>query len=385
MHMSETSGPQNPKPKDWKKDTLAILLSRTGRIVFGCLGLLIAVRLGANLISHRAGKQDLRVVRTVQAQFRTLDNTLNLPGNIEAVEQASLYSHVTGYLRKIYVDEGDTVKKGQLLAEIDAPDIVQEYRRAKADYDLKDVTLKRNTELLKEEVISQQEYDTLRAETEEAKAKLDNAAANISYTRMTAPFAGSIARRFKYPGDLINTGTKGGESPIFLIVNEKQLRVAVNVPQTELPSIQVGRAADIRVDAVPGHVFQGKISRLDALMDESTKTQRVLIDLDGLEGDTAQRIHAGMFASVSLHTASRDHALALPSNAILTEGDKTFAYVFRSGQVHRVPLSVGMNDGTYTEVVQGLSPEDKVILSNGAGISDGMEVALGEASAPGAK
>lgn len=359
---------------NWKKDTLAILLSKTGRTVIGVLGLLIAVRLGANLVSHRGAKHELHMVRAVVPQFRTLDNTLNLPGNIEAVEQASLYSHITGYLRKIYVDEGDTVKKGQLLAEIDAPDIVQEYRKAKADYDLKAVTLKRNTELLKEQVISEQEYDTLMAETEEAKAKLDNAAANMGYTRVTAPFSGSIARRFKYPGDLINSGTKGGDSPIFLIVNEKELRVAVSVPQNELANIQVGRVADIHIDAVPNHVFEGKISRLDALLDETTKTQRVLIDLEGDDPG----VHAGMFASVSLHTASREHALTLPKEAILSENDKNYAYIFKGGQARRVPVSLGLSDGSYTEVIQGLTPEDKVILANGSGVADGMEVALAD-------
>jgi membrane fusion protein (multidrug efflux system) len=280
---------------------------------------------------------------------------------------------VSGYLKKIYVDEGDTVRKGQLLAEIDAPDIVQEYRKAKADADLKEVTLKRNTELLKEQVISQQEFDTLQADTEEAQAKLQNAAANISYTRITAPFAGSIARRFKYPGDLITSGTKGGETPIFLIVNEDALRVAINVPQSELSSIQLGHVADVHVDAAPGQVFEGKVARLDALMDEATKTQRVLIELKG-----DPRIHAGMFASVTLHTESRDHALTLPKEAIVEHEGRSYAYVFRSGQAHRSPVTLGMSDGSSVEIVQGVSPDDKVLLTGGVALADGTEVKLAE-------
>src|SRR5581483_3672601 len=227
--------------KDWKTEFFQILRSKASVTVFAILILLVALRLGVNWFLHQNQKALLPRVKTVIPVVKTLDTTLNLPGNIEAIEQASLYAHVSGYLKKIYVDEGDRVEKGQLLAEIDAPDVIQEYHKEKAEFGLKEVTRKRYDQLLKEKVISQQEFDTIDAEANESKARLDNASANMEYTHIRAPFSGSIARRYKYPGDLISTATHGGnQSPIFMIVNEDRLRISTNVPQIEVAHMQVG-------------------------------------------------------------------------------------------------------------------------------------------------
>jgi RND family efflux transporter MFP subunit len=327
-------------PQHWKKEVLKIITSKKGRIFFGVLIGIIVLRLGLNWLLRSKHELDVPRVTVVQPEVGRMDQTLSLPGNIEALEQANLYAHVGGYLKKIYVDEGDHVKKGQLLAEIDAPDIVQEYHKAKAEFDLKDVTDKRYQELLKEKVISQQEFDNIDADENESKARFDNAAANLAFTRITAPFAGSIARRFKYPGDLISTTARSGsDQPLFVLVNEAKLRVAINVPQIEVAVIHPNDPVDIRVDSFPGRIFTGVVSRLDALLDDATKTQRVLIDLNNADG----ALHAGMFATAVLHIKEVNDAVTIPKDSVREEDGKHYVFIDKDNKAYKKEVQLGLN------------------------------------------
>ena len=253
---------------------------------------------------------------------------------------------------------------------------MQDYHKAKAAYDLKALTLGRQKSLLSEKVISQQEFDQATADADEAKARFDNAAANLSYTHIVAPFGGSIARRFKYPGDLISTGNKsGGDTPIFVLVNEDSLRVAINVPQSELANVKQGDPVDVHVDSMPGTAFPGVVSRLDALMDEATKTERVLIDVQ----DGSHRLHAGMFASVTLHLARNGHALTLPSNAITQSAaapTEPMVWTLRDGKAHRSKVTVGASANGWTEILGGVTPADSVIVRGMTGLLDEAPVEI---------
>jgi RND family efflux transporter MFP subunit len=361
-----------PASSDWMSETLGLLRTRTAFYAIGGLSLAVFGRMGVNWYEHRGVAALTPRVQVIHPLVKTLDTALTLPGNIEAIQQASLYAHVGGYLKKIFVDEGDTVRKDQLLALIDAPDIIQEFNKAKAEYGLKEVTLKRYAELLKEKVVSQQEFDTVTADAETAKARLENASANVAFTRIIAPFAGSIARRFKYPGDLISATQRGNESPIFMLVNEGTLRVVVNVPQSELANIGLGHAVDVRVDTMPNEKFEGVISRLDALLDEATKTQRVLIDLKNPLG----KLHAGMFASVVLHIEHREGAMTVPREVIKLLQGKSYVLTAKDGRAVRVPVTLGISDETTTEITQGITPADLVISGGGAEVDDGSAVEL---------
>jgi RND family efflux transporter MFP subunit len=359
-----------PVPEDWKRGLLGILRSRGTLATFGALALLVGLRLGVNWYDHRSLAVAIPTVRVVRPALRALDRSISLPGDVEAIEQAKLYSHISGYLKKIYVDEGDTVKAGQLLADIDAPDVVEEYNKAKADADLKEETETRYKELLAGKVVSQQEFDTLAAAAREAHARLENASANMEYTRIRAPFAGSIARRYVYPGDLISEATRGGDQPpIFLLVNEARLRVTTNVPQNETAKIHMGYPVDIEVDSLPGTKFHGRITGIDAMLDETTKTQRVLIDIDNPD----LKLRAGMFASIVLHLEHVDGALTVPREA-LQGADKPFVYVVADGRVHARPVTLGISEQEFSQVTAGLSPDESVVLAGGQSLVDGAAV-----------
>lgn len=387
-HVQETARPgvnghqrmtqETPKPSaapsadsDWKKELVAILLSKPALGTAAVLVALVAARLGVNWLSHRKMTTALPTVKVAQPSMATIDKTLRLPGDIEAIEQAKLYAHVGGYLKKIFVDEGDTVEKGELLATIDAPDIVQEYNRDKADAKLKDETRERYKQLLAGKVVSQEEYDTIDADAQEAEARLQNAQANMDYTQIRAPFSGSIARRFLYPGDLISAATKSeDEPPIFELVNEQTVRISIMVPQNEVANIGLGHPVDITVDAYPDEVFHGAISRIDALLDEDTKTQRVLIDIKNPE----HKLRVGMFANVALHTQHADNAMTVPLDAVLGGSSSPYVMVVENGVARKRPVRTGLSDQTKVQIVSGLSATDSVIVTNGSSIADGASV-----------
>jgi membrane fusion protein, multidrug efflux system len=355
---------------NWKKEVVAILKTKPAKIFLAIVFGVVVLRVGVNWYIHRARKADIPRVSIFKPEKGIMDQTVTLPGNFEALEQSNLFAHVGGYLKKIYVDEGDHVKKGQLLAEIDAPDVVQEYHKAKAEYDLKDITYKRYQELLKEQVVSQQEFDNVEADANESKARFDNAAANLSFTRITAPFAGSIARRFKYPGDLITNVKSNNEKPLFILINEKDLRLAINVPQIEVSLIHPGDAVDIQVDSFSGTTFQGTVTRLDALLDDSTKTQRVLIDLPNPD----EKLHAGMFASAVLHVKEVKDAVSIPEDSILTEGDKHFVFIEKDQKAIRREVTTGLDLNGRVQITQGVNPDDNVIRVGSAVLTDGSPV-----------
>lgn len=368
MENGKSHGHSHPHRSHWLQDVKKVVFSRNGLVGLGIIAGLIALRIGVNLLTEKHKIKYVPSVGVIQPVVRSIDSTMTLPANIEAIEEASIFSHVTGYLKKIYVDEGDKVKKNELLATIDAPDIVDQYNNTKAEYQYQKVTRDRYQQLVQQQVISQQEFDTVDAKYNEAKALYEAAAANLAYTYIRAPFAGNIARRYKYPGDLITVG-KGQQHPIFLEVNEGTLRISINVPQTNVAAVSLGETVDIRVDAFPNEVFKGEISRIDDQLDPTTKTQRVLVDIKNTDN-----LHAGMFANVILDFAHKDNALTLPQDVIETEGDKSYVFLLVDGTAKKTPIKTGIKDGTVVEITDGLKATDQVISSQSAQLVDGMKV-----------
>lgn len=366
----EDMSPRDVAP-NWKTQSLTILRSKAGLATLAVMAILVAVRVVTTKMALDHKTTDLPMVSIVQPNYQPMDRVLKLPADVEGLRQASIYAHIDGYLKKLYVDEGDAVKAGQPMADIDAPDIVQAYNRAKADDDFQQATKQRYEQLVKGQVISQQEYDDIVAKAAEARAQLQNAAANIAYTHITAPFDGQVARRFNYPGDLITKATQNQSAkPIFIVVDESLLRVSLDVPQVDVADVRLGSRANIRVDSFPDKVFAGRVTRIDDLMKEDTKTRRVLVDIENPEG----KLHAGMFATADLVLEHKDKALVLPREALRGEEDAPFVFVVKDGVAKRVPVQVGLNTITDVEITSGVSSGDRVILQGGSALADGMKV-----------
>ncbi len=383
------------------------------------------------------------LVSAVRPESKTIYRRVQIPGTIEALWSTKIFAKVPGYLERILVDHGDKVVKGQLLASLSSPEMGKELasvidelhrveaevahfesqvQRAKADLealkaetDLSGVTLGRWKKLDQRlpGIVAQQQIDTLGADqqakiarTEAAQAAVKSAQADLiaskrrvdekkqvvarfenlkSYLSIRAPFTGVITKRFADPGALIqgaaNSATQA--TPIVEIQNPEILRIYINVPEPDVPHVSVGRIASVAVDALPDEKLEGKVERFSYAEDPSTRTMLVDIRIDNKAG----RVRPGMFAHVSLELEKHDNVLTVPSQALYPDKKGAFLYIASANKAKKVRPKLGADDGINTEVKEGLSISDMVLMPGQSTISDGdpVRIATSDTSRGGAK
>jgi RND family efflux transporter MFP subunit len=312
-------------------------------------------------------------------------NDLAFPGNVEAFTDTPIYSRTNGYLKKWYFDIGAHVHKGNLLAEIEAPEIDQqlnqsraELERMQADANLAGVTSNRWQVLLAKHAVSQQEADQTQSNYIAAQAAVDASGANVrrleqlqSYERIIAPFDGVITARNTDIGDLITAGS-GSSSPreLFHLDASNRLRVYASVPEVDSDSIHDGDQAILTQDANPNLKISGKIVRNADAIDYSTRTLRVEVDLDNSKG----LLRPGAFVFVHFHLPAMGGSVRIPSNTLLFRTEGLRVGVVRNDRVQLVPITIGQDFGNAVEVTSGLTPTDEVILDPSDSLASGMQV-----------
>jgi RND family efflux transporter MFP subunit len=310
---------------------------------------------------------------------------LAFPGNVEAFTDTPIYSRTDGYLKKWYFDIGAHVHKGDLLAEIETPEIDQqlnqsraELERMQADANLAGVTSNRWQVLLAKHAVSQQEADQTRSNYIAAQAAVDASRANVrrleqlqSYERIVAPFAGVITARNTDIGDLITAGS-GSSSPreLFHLDASNRLRVYVSVPEVDSDSIHDGDEATLTQDANPNLKIDGKIVRNADAINQSTRTLRVEVDLDNSKG----LLRPGAFVFVHFHLPAMGGSVTIPSNTLLFRTEGLRVGVVRNDRVRLVPITIGQDFGNAVQVTSGLTPADEVILDPSDSLASGMQV-----------
>jgi RND family efflux transporter MFP subunit len=310
---------------------------------------------------------------------------LALPGNVEAFTDTPIYSRTNGYLKKWYFDIGAHVHKGDLLAEVETPEIDQqlsqsraELERMQADADLAGVTSNRWQTLLSKHAVSQQEADQTRSNYIAAQAAVDASRANVrrleqlqSYERIVAPFDGVITARNTDIGDLINAGS-GSANPreLFHLDASNRLRVYVSIPEVDSDSIHDGDQATLTQDANPNLNISGRIVRNADAINQSTRTLRVEVDLDNLKG----LLRPGAFVFVHFHLPPTNGSVTIPSNTLLFRTEGLRVGVVRNDRVQLVPVTIGQDFGNAVEVTSGLTSADEVILDPSDSLASGMQV-----------
>lgn len=300
---------------------------------------------------------------------------LVLPGTVEAWERAALFARVTGYLDSVAVEIGDEVKSGAEIARIVVPEIGAELRSAEAtvaqeqaELELARLTRTRLENLRKtnSEAIPQQDVDVAAAKEHieaaqvgVAQAQRDRLRTLLGYARIKAPFAGRVTQRFLHPGALVREGTASGTQPVVEIVRTDRLRLSFSLPESVAPRVREGVEVKLRFDAFPGEEVDGVVSRVSGALDESTRSMRAEIDLHS----GANRYEPGMYASVRLSALALEGALRIPSRAVRGQGNERYCLVAREGVLHRVPVVVASDDGRSALIVQGLTIEDRVMVS----------------------
>ena len=331
-----------------------------------------------------AGKTTVTVVEPTQTSSAP---DLVLPGNAEANQMTSIYSRVDGYIKKWYVDIGDHVQQGQILAEIEAPQIDADLRMAQAQLELAQANFTlaqtnsaRSRELYQNHVNSQQELDTVLATEQVQKATRDSAAASLtsaqdmkSFEEIRAPFGGTITARYIDVGSLVASGSARTVQKLFDLAQPDPVRVFVNVPQADVSSVRPGTPAEIKVDEFPDQTFAGKVARDAGAFDKASRTLLLEIDVPNPDG----RLYAGMYTHAKFALKNPTPALLAPDNSILidSKGPRVLV-VDSSNEIHVKPVSLGRDFGSKSEILAGLEASDRVVQNPTEALHEGMIVSV---------
>src|SRR5216683_2112455 len=344
----------------------------------------------------------VRVERVTQRQGRM---HLSLPGTTLAFEQADIFARTTGYVLKRYVDIGDRVKAGQLLAEITAPEVddqiaqfqntlaqAQETQHQnEANRALAQVTTMRSSVLTKQGWTTQQQGDTDRfnyeAQQHAAQAAQYNAAATqaqLKYTnqqklfqQVVAPFDGVVTQRNIDVGSLI-TGNAASGTPMFTVVHGEVIRVFVYVPQDSAFGVKPGVDAVIRVPAMPNLTFQGKVTRIADALQPGTRTLLTEVDIPNPDG----ALQSGVYCTVELLIPRQSPALIVPAAAIIFNQNGMQVAVVEDGLVHLRQIAITTDYGTEVEVNGGVNDGDQIILQPPVNLADGEKVQVASEPQP---
>jgi RND family efflux transporter MFP subunit len=345
---------------------------------------------------NTAARNSVRLpVATVRPQPSTASGELVLPGNIQAYLETPIYARTNGYLKKWYVDIGGRVKEGQLLAEIDTPEVDQELRQAEAaqaqaqaNLDLAKTTADRWQLLLKSDGVSQQEVDQNVSAYKARQADLLAAKANVqrltdlqSFKAVVAPFPGIVTARNIDVGALIQNGNS---VQLFRMAQTNLLRIYVGVPQSYSRSIEPGVPTELQIPEFPHRTFPGKVVRSSGAIDPASRTLLTEVQVPNPTGE----LLPGSYATVRFHLTLIDPPLSVPSNSLIFRAQGTqVAVVTPQGTVHLKNVTVGRDLGTSVEIITGIDPEDAVVLNPPDSVGEGDQVTVTntKAATPAAK
>jgi membrane fusion protein, multidrug efflux system len=322
-------------------------------------------------------------VQITKPTRQTLTYTITLPANISPLYQTTLYAKVSGYLKWIGPDKGDHVKKDQVVAIIDAPEVEEQYQQAVADYKIKKLTHERLANVWKEspDVIAKQDVDVAEAAYQGAKDFMRQRAAMRDYTKVRAPYDGIVTARFADPGALIQIATSSATTaiPLFTIMDLDTVRVYTNVPQDDSPWIIPGKTKSaVSVKELPGRSFSGDVTRSTLALDPSTRSLLVEIDLPNPD----HALRPGTYAEVALGLREIPNALVLPPQAIMSGPKGKSVFIVERGQAKSVPVQTGITDGKWIEVTKGLTGDEDVAVVGKRKLLDGAPVQVAPFTLP---
>lgn len=382
-------GPENGRPRD-----LGPAPAGRAKILIGAV-LLVLITAGVVTFLNRKSESDalaketeavsIPTVAVVQPQAEPGNDELVLPGNLQAFEESPIFARTNGYLLRWYKDIGSKIRKGELLAAIDTPEIDQELSQARASreqvrsaLELAKISADRWANLRKTDSVSQQEADQQASGYQQAQANLAAADANVrrleqleSFKNVYAPFSGVLTRRNVDPGVLINSGAGLSGKELFDIARVDPLRVYVSVPQAYAPNMKVGMKANVTLQEFPGQKFMGTVARTADAIDPATRTLNTEVDVPNKDG----KLLPGSFGQVHFATGTSVPRITIPVNAMLfrAEGPRV-AVVDKDNTVHLHPISIGRDFGATLEILGGLEVSDRIIINPSDSLEEGQKV-----------
>ncbi len=371
-----------------------------GVIIFSAVTALVVFRLNSGA---RTDSKQTRVITvgTVTPLKQDLGIRLEYTADITPNQLVNVFSRVDGYILKIHVDKGDWVKANQLIVEIDHTDYLHAVNQAKANLAsarakvIQQDTAVRNTKLtldrmealIKDQFVSQQDVDTalvnydaavaalasLRAQVTQMEVALAQAETNLAYSYIRTPFSGYIAERNLDPGAYV-TGTTASTSTttrgILSLHDIESVRTLIEVVEKDVPLVKIGQKAEIRAEAYPDRVFEGRVTRIVQALSRATRTMTVEVDLPNKD----HMLKGGMFARVEVLVGVHPSAVQIPLDAVTRLEENQYVYVVQNGAAHQVPVEVGSRIENRIEVTKGLTGSEQVIVSGKDLVSEGTVV-----------
>ncbi|MFZ6861565.1 efflux RND transporter periplasmic adaptor subunit [Undibacterium sp. Ji67W] len=356
------------------------------------LGVLICLGLGgvatfalranhAHALEQATAEHGKLYVTTVNAKPASGQGELTLPGTLQGIIEAPIYSRSSGYVLRWNKDIGARVAKGDVLAEIDTPEIDQQLAQAIAardqaasSLDLAKTSAERWEALRKKDAVTQQELNERTSAFTQAKSNLAAADANVmrlqkqqQFKRVIAPFAGVITHRNVEVGDLIDAGNGGASKALFILAQVDTLRVYVYLPQAYAQRIKAGDTVSISQKELPGQIFHGTVARTAGAIDVATRTMQLEINLPNKDNT----LLAGAYVEVTLPVGGTSNILTVPSNVILFRPEGTrVAIVDAKGLIQLRTVKIGHDLGNKLEILDGISVNDKLVLNPADSLAD---------------
>jgi RND family efflux transporter MFP subunit len=384
----------NKQPKSFPRSAVLFLCLAAGAIVV-VIAFGIYSRAAASM--RLAQETDLAATPTVNVvhpQPAKRGDDIVLPGNTQAFIDSPIYARTNGYLKHWYVDIGARVKQGQLLAEIETPELDQQLRQARADlataqanYNLSQITAVRNENLLKTHSVSTQERDNAVNGNAANKATVESNQANVArleqlqaFEKVYAPFDGIITARSTDVGALIDAGANAPKE-LFHIASIHTLRVYIAVPEIYSAAARSGAPAELTLDEFPKEIFRGTVVRNSNAIDTSSRTLLVEVDVDNNKGV----LMPGAYVQVRLKAPADGGSLTVPANALIFRREGLQVAVVREGKTQLVSVTPGHDYGDSMEILAGLNGDDRVIVSPSDSLANGTPVQVANAADGGGK
>lgn len=374
IHFSATEG--HPGRDAVVRRARWVALSTVVLLLLG-LGASLAVRHNAQAqLADRAAEASVLHVHVTRPAERSPDARLALPGTVQSLLETQVHARASGYVRSFSHDLGERVRKGELLAVIEIPEIDRQLQEAQANLELARTAFDRWTRLRASDAVSQQELDEKSSAYRQAQAVEQRLREQVGFARVLAPFDGVITRRSVNVGDLVNAGNGGDAQSLFSIARVDRLHAYVNVPQERAPEVRVGDAVEAVRPERPGEVFHGRIVRSAGAIDLATRTLQVEVELPASEG-----LLPGTYVEVRW-TPRGGGAPTLPATSLLIDARGIQVAVVQDGKAHLKKVVPGTYYGSLVAIRDGVGPGDDVIAYPPETLQEGQAVVVEPMPAP---
>jgi membrane fusion protein, multidrug efflux system len=354
-------------------------------IVILLLALIIIIKIATGDSSKRPLPKPVVVLG--QPTIKEIHKSETLTGDIVPIQQANIFSRVSGNIEQNFVDIGDRVSTNQLLALIDTTIYSQNAKLAKANlmqaeanYQNSKLNYDRNKKLLDQKLVAQQDLDNAKAaldislaQKEAAQATFNNAATQLSYCKITSPFTGTITKRFFDPGSYVSATQNTQSSVLFILMNVDHLKTTVNVPERTVPYLSGIKDVTLTVDAVPNKKFNARINRISQSIDLATRTMPVEIAID----NPGRLLKPGMFATVQLITEKEINSKVIPTEVVLNDDKGDYVFTLNPDTtVSKKYIKIGIRMDDIAEVLSGLDENSKIVFVGQTLVKDKMKVKI---------